>query len=306
MVIKYLKHAAIDKSKWDECIANAHNSLIYVHSFYLDNCTGNSWDALMVGDYEFVMPLTFRKKYGIKYLHQPAFLQQSGIFSAQKINEDITNIFLAEIEKLFKFAEINLNYANCFVNKHNIQVIERNNFTLSLQNSYKNISSKFKNDFIKNLKRSKRYPLNYEKSDNVDFIIDMYKRLYGARFPSVKQKDYLSLKKNCNYLHNTNNLILRTIHLEGEIIAAIILLKDSNRLYNVASSITQKGRKMSANHFLYNKIIDEFSEQDLIFDFEGSDINGIADFYKSMGPINEKYISVKFNNLPWFVKLFKK
>ena len=53
-------------------------------------------------------------------------------------------------------------------------------------------------------------------------------------------------------------------------------------------------------------MIEEFSEQDLILDFEGSDIKGIADFYLSMNPINQKYISIKFNNLPKIIKLFKK
>jgi len=44
----------------------------------------------------------------------------------------------------------------------------------------------------------------------------------------------------------------------------------------------------------------------LIFDFEGSDIKGIADFYKKFGTINQPYPFIKWNNLPAIVKFLKK
>ena len=306
MIIKYLKHSEIDKSKWDDCILKAQNSLIYVHSFYLDNCTFCQWDALILEDYEAVMPVTFRNKYGILYLYQPAFLQQGGIFFKKSIDQKIINLFLAEILKRFKFAEINLNYANEFVNAPNLQVKALNNFILPLNKSYLEIASNFSNVFIKNVKTAKKYSFDYEKSSTVEPLVDLFKKLYGSRFLSVKQKDYDALSKNCNELIERNNIVLRTASIKGEIYAGIILLRDENRIYNISSSVTLKGRKLSANHFLYNSIIKEFSDSNLVFDFEGSDIKGIADFYQSITPLNQKYFSIKFNHLPKLIKLFKK
>ena len=302
----YVKHADINKEKWDGCILNALNSLIYVHSFYLDNCTNNNWDALVLNDYETIMPITFKKKYGINYLYQPAFFQQGGIFSIKKIDGEIINLFLTEIVKRFQFAEINLNYLNPLISKINIKVSQKNNFILPLNNSYTHTAQGFKKEFIKNVAKSKKYLLEYEEAKSPDVLINQYKKLYSSRFLHVKDKDYNALKINCNSLHKHHNIILRTAGIKGEIFAAIVLLKDTKRLYNVGGSITEQGRKLRANHFLYNKVIEEFSEQDLIFDFEGSDIKGIADFYQSMNPLNQKYISIKFNNLPKLIKLFKK
>lgn len=306
MIIKYLKHSEIDKSKWDECILNSLNSLIYVHSFYLDNCTSCQWDALILDDYQAIMPITFRNKYGISYLYQPAFLQQGGIFFKKSIDQKIINLFLAEILKHFKFAEINLNYANEFVNVPNLQIKALNNFILPLNKSYLEIASNFSNVFIKNVKKAKKYSFDYEKLSIVEPLVDLFKKLYGSRFLSVKQKDYDALSKNCNELIKKNNIVLRTASIKGEIYAGIILLRDEKRIYNISPSVTLKGRKLSANHFLYNSIIKEFSESNLIFDFEGSDIKGIADFYQSMTPLNQKYFSIKYNRLPKLIKLFKK
>ena len=83
MEIKYLKHNQIDKQKWDSAIENAENGLVYALSWYLDIVSPN-WDALVVGDYEQVMPVTHKRKYGIKYLIQPPFCQQLGFFSQSK------------------------------------------------------------------------------------------------------------------------------------------------------------------------------------------------------------------------------
>ena len=54
--IQYLSHEQIDKAKWDQCIDNASNGLIYAYSFYLDTMADN-WDALVLND-EFVEFLT--------------------------------------------------------------------------------------------------------------------------------------------------------------------------------------------------------------------------------------------------------
>ncbi len=306
MEIKFFPYKEIDKIKWDNCIINAANSLIYAHSFYLDNCTEHNWDALVLNDYEAIMPITYRKKYGITYLYQPYFLQQAGIFSTKKITEQLVNFFILEIEKRFQFAEINLNYSNALSSNKNIKCIERNNFILPLNSNYKNISAKFNSNFIRNIKQANKHGFTYQKVEAADELIDMYKKLYGTRFEKVKKSDYDALKINCKTLLASNNLILRKVTIKGKIHAAIILLKDSKRLYNIAPSVTEVGRKLSANHFLYNRVIEEFAEQDLILDFEGSDLKGVANFYQSMNPINEKYISIKYNNLPKLVKLFKK
>ena len=61
--IRYIQHEEIDKAKWDSCIANAGNSLIYGYTWWLDNISPG-WHALVLNDYDAVMPLTWRKKYG--------------------------------------------------------------------------------------------------------------------------------------------------------------------------------------------------------------------------------------------------
>ena len=77
-MIKYFLHNKIDLVKWDSCIDQSLNGIVYAKSYYLNNMSPD-WNALILGDYEAVMPVTWRKKWQIKYLAQPAFTQQLGL-----------------------------------------------------------------------------------------------------------------------------------------------------------------------------------------------------------------------------------
>jgi hypothetical protein len=108
--IKYITQQNIDKEKWDACIDLAPNGLIYAYSFYL-NKMAKHWDALVLNDYETVMPLTWNKKYGFSYLYQPAFTASLGVFG-KNIMPEIVKKFLDAIPTKYKLVEISLNSGN--------------------------------------------------------------------------------------------------------------------------------------------------------------------------------------------------
>src|ERR1700743_2045713 len=131
MEIKYLTNNAIDKRKWDVCIANADNGLIYGYAYYLDIMAKN-WDALVLNDYEAVLPLTWNKKYGFYYLYQPFFAASFGFF-CKNIFSYLLNKFLSAIPKKFKYWDFYL--ANYFP-VHGYELYKRSNYVLSLNKNY--------------------------------------------------------------------------------------------------------------------------------------------------------------------------
>src|SRR6185503_15114532 len=113
------------------------SGLIYAHSWYLDHMAEN-WDALVMGDYEAVMPLTWKRKFGFSYLYQPFLTAQLGVFSHGNrtvSNEELVNLFINMIPRHFRLIEINLNDQNEF-NKDDKRFQSHANFTLNLDRSY--------------------------------------------------------------------------------------------------------------------------------------------------------------------------
>jgi len=65
------------------------------------------------------------------------------------------------------------------------------------------------------------------------------------------------------------------------------------------------GRTLGASHALVDAFIKDQAGQDLLLDFEGSDIRNLAFFYSSFGATEEKYPAIKLNRLPWYIRWMK-
>lgn len=75
MKIIRVNRKAVDYEKWNQTIDHSINTLPYAYTWYLDS-VASDWDAIIVGDYEFVLPLPFKKILGyFKYYKQPFFCQ---------------------------------------------------------------------------------------------------------------------------------------------------------------------------------------------------------------------------------------
>ncbi len=289
----------INKSKWDACIHNSSNGLIYATSVYLDHMT-DDWHGIIVNDYDCVMPLPWRRKFGIKYCYHVPFIQQLGWFKQLQINDE-----LLLFEKMFHF----LKYGDYYFNFQNTDVANTllcSNYVLDLSQQYNIISQGYNTDLINNLKKAYRQELIYSTGD-YNAAIDLYKNLYQQRTPHVSDKDLENFRSLCGNLFQSKSVIVRNAsNTKNELLATALLLRDEKRLYNMMNSITPEGRKKEANHFLFDSIFKEFAGSNLLFDFEGSDIPGIKSFYKKFGSVNQPYYKLHFNHLPFPLNILKR
>lgn len=297
MHLTYLLHHQIDFEKWDNVLNKCSNKLIYAESVYLNIMCGQ-WDAIVSNDWAFIMPIPKKKKFGFTYSPSIPFLQQLGIFSAQTITTAIFEHFVTTLQQHFKLVDYNFNYNNNPTNKTS------NNFILDLNRDYQTIKSHYKKDLQKDLKTTKKVTI--VKNLSTDEAINLFQQEYAIRLKNIKEENYIALQKICNYYSQLDRLLILGATNEGKTIAAAVILKDNNRLYNIASAITTEGKKNHANHFLFDYLIQTFANHPLILDFEGSDVLGIANFYKQFGTINEPYFHLAYNHLPYLIKLLKK
>ncbi len=307
MALQYLTYQNIDKEKWDHCVHNASNRLIYAQSFYLDAMADN-WHGIVMDDYKAVMPLTWRNKWGINYLYQPAFTQQGGIYTASELPEALIAAFLTLAFQHFKFAEFTLNYANNLNSANDWKLSLRNNFVLPLNKPYETIRQTYSDGINKNIKRaSKQQPL-FTSSDNYREVLELYKTLYHSRLPFFSDTDFANFSRICEKFSSTGDLIIRQVVTENsnEVLGAILLLRHGNRLYNMISCITPAGRQKRVNYYLYDQLIQEFCTEDYCIDFEGSDQPGIAFFYQQFATVNQRYPYIKVNKLHPIIRLFKR
>ncbi|MEP6949728.1 MAG: hypothetical protein ABI863_10660 [Ginsengibacter sp.] len=300
--ITYLPQANIDKQKWDRCIDTAGNGLIYAYSFYLDAMSKN-WDALIMNDYEAVMPLTWNKKYGIYYLYQPFFAAHLGVFG-NNLSSKIVQSFLETIPVKFKYWDFYLNEKNLYAIP-GFTMYERSNYVLSLDKSYADLTAGYAKSHLRNIRRAMDAGNILKKNIPVSDVILLAKE-QTKNFSPVTDKDYENLTELFAVLEKKNMAVTYGIYSsQQQLVSSSGWFFSHDRAYYILVGNHPNGRTSGASHLMIGHFIQEHAGKKLLLDFEGSDIKNLAWFYKSFGAKEEKYPGIKLNRLPAIVKLFK-
>ena len=296
MNIRLLTRNEIDTERWNKTVDASPNGLIYATTGYLDLMT-DTWQGIVIDNYRAVMPIPSRKKWGITYVCQLPFIQQLGLIGSYE-DEELTES-MAVMQKAFKYGD----YAFNFLNYPNASTAARN-YVLGLSSDYPAIAKGYRYDHRKNLQGDSIGKLDYNQPDTVSNTIRLYQELYHHKFQHVSARSFDNLIRFA--AQTPVHAFAREARENGELLSAILVLKDNKRLYTVVSATTDKGKKLAANRFLIDRLIREFAGNDLLLDFEGSDLPGVAEYYEGFGAELQPYHVIKWNHLPAPIRWFKK
>lgn len=281
MQIIHLRNKTIDYNRWDTCIAHAHNHLTYAFSWYLD-VVSPDWEALVSTDYEYIMPLPVKSRYGIPYLVQPVLTQQLGIFSKSNIDESVVEEFIKQIP-YFSY-ELNLNENNFYA-----KGLIFPNFILNLHQSYDQININFSKNTRRNIDKATRLNLKIQSGLNTEIFIKFYfsvdKHFLSPKQPVLEKLIQKGIKENAITLYG--------VYSEKELIACLCVLHSANRITYLLPVSNQEGKDSSAMFLLIDYLIKEDAGKNILLDFEGSRIEGVARLYRGFGAKYHPYYILK-------------
>ena len=299
--IKYLRRSEINDAQWNACIENAGNGLIYGYSFYLD-AMADAWDALVLNDYEAVMPLPWRKKWSINYLYQPFLTAQLGVFG-NNLSADLLQQFLKAVPKKFLYWDISLNHRNVFT-LPGFPLHLRSNYVLSLNKPYEVLHAAYRQNVKRNIKKATQYNCSVKTGIGLEEVIELAKAFTpdtNKYAPELKRFEGLY-----NLLLAQNKAVTLGVYsAKNELLASAVFLFSNRRAYYILVGNHPNGKTLGASHLLIDAFIKMHAEKDLLLDFEGSDFEKLAFFYSSFGATEEKYAAIKLNRLPWWSRWLK-
>lgn len=291
--IQILPPHLIEEVKWNNCIQNSSNGLIYAQYDYLDNICDN-WHGLIVGNYEAIMALPWRKKYGLTYYYTPPFIQQLGLIgNTETVDYDSLT---RKIRRFAWYGDLHLNFSNQKLAAA-VKAKSKTNFIINLKAGYSSIQSAYSPDLKQTLQKTNP---DFALNRHNDFLsaIESYQEYYASRMPHVSEDDFSRLTILCKQLDTHRNCMVRSVADEkGSLLSNTLLLRDNKRIYHLFNTTTPEGRLQHSNHWLIDQILQEFSGQDLLFDFEGSELEGVKSFYKKFGGHIQPYFHYKRNFL---------
>ncbi|MFT5722953.1 MAG: hypothetical protein ACI9JN_000058 [Bacteroidia bacterium] len=296
MSIRHVLHKDIDLQLWNEAIAGASNAVIYADAWYLDISTNKQWDALILGDYEVVMPLPYnRKLFGYYQIYQPLFSQQLGVFS-QKTSIDVQP-FIDTIPKKYRRIYYPLNYQNAGSSN-----LTKTNLVIDLSVPYSETQARFSSSLRKRLRKSAA--LTFSEFEDVNALIQFYQTQLEAKV-KLGQKAYDVAFDLFSYAMTHQCAKMYVIKDNETTLAMGLFLNKYNRLVNVFGASKSTKTNSNTMSILLAKVMEHHSEQPVTFDFEGSEIPGVKTYFESFGSVEQNYPVLIQDNLPKWIKLIR-
>ena len=304
-MIRYYSPTEINRDRWDKLIAASVNSLPYACTWYLDAIHGDQWGALIEDDYTFVMPIPEKSKWAIAYLSTPLFIQQLGIFSEVPVEESKTQSFLNELKTKFSYIDFNVNYGNPIESDTLFTTNQRTNLILPIPEDRTLIRNSFSENLLRNIQKAEKLKLYYGTC-SVRSVINLFSENKAATLPNWNEKNYIVLER----LFHMASLrgFARSMGMysqKHELLSGAIFMEWNGRSIFLFSGNSEKGKESGAMAYLIYQYILDAPTGTKIFDFEGSDNPGLKRFYESFGAIEQNYIHLKHNSLPFYMRWLK-
>ena len=281
-MIKHLTYPEIDFVKYEVCLANAKQKNVFARKEILDFLC-ESWELLVFNDYEYVMPLPFRRRLRQKFVTCPIFCQQLGIFG-QDDNSRVNEEFLQFTLKKFSTYLYSFNAENTF----NRALILRKNYSIPSgpYDVQRRKYSKGRKSAVKSAGHLQFKKVEFN-SDSLNFVSQFHKGL-------AKQSDLETMISLMTFLVKKNMLRLYGAYLEGQLLSVSALIDDGTAIYLLALVSDEKFRKENPASFLVDKILEKYIEN-RSFSFMGSNVRSIGIFNSSFGADLQEYPVIQFS-----------
>lgn len=294
----------INDTSWNTLIAKSGYPLPYSTTWHLD-CVSPHWKAIVWpqhSDYQIVMPLPVRKKWGKQVIQQPFFCQFLGFFSVQKLTTAQILAFLAVLHRHFSYIS-SYSFHPGHTPLLRPLLTEDPDFSLSIQATYylktsSDVRTGFTKDRLANLKRAERWGWQVLNSSEIEPLISLFRHNHARQITGgVNNEAYALLRKLYTTGVQQGMMRLQYATLQGSIHAGCLFLEYQNQTIYIFNAADTAGRKGNARTYLLDRYLSTMPAGR--FDFESPDVPSIATFYQSFGAEKQEYLTIKKNKLPF-------
>ncbi|MGM0406500.1 MAG: hypothetical protein ACQERU_00885 [Bacteroidota bacterium] len=303
-MINFLKYSEIDFLRWDNCINNAINGNIFAYSWYL-NILCDEWCGLVMGKYDYVMPVIHKKKFNQNIIYAPVLGPRLGVFSNHLLTVDIVRQFIHAIPNSYRYIEINMNKFNKFED-NSFKIKELKTYEIDLIQPGKKIRDNYTNFFQKELKTAVQQKTTIINGLQPNELINFAQDYRNKSYPKITKADIQQLRMIIAFSIRYNlGEIYGAYDDRNNLIAAAFFLKSKRKVYLMYNAVSKKGEKTKALYLLVDKYIEVHAEKNLTLNLEYICTKQKNEFLTGIGALALNYLNIKNNQLPLYIRLLK-
>ena len=284
-MIKRLKYEEVDWQKYQNCLEQSEQYIFFAEKKYLDLLLHQNWEILVDNDYEAVMPIPLVKKWGFTFVVMPLQTQQLGVFS-EKDTPELNESFLAFFQQHYKV----FYYAFNAKNEFKTLLKSRKNYKL-FSEDYENIKKKYSIHRRRNVRITDalRDKIKFTEAENLNHSESFFtENVIGFTNSSLKKRAFENMK---NFL-SQNLLNVYELYFDGKLASQAYLIESEKEDFLVNFINDKKFSKYNLSSIILDQIFRKnIKKKD--FNFHGSNISEIAEFYRRFGATEENYAFVE-------------
>lgn len=278
--MKLINVSDFGPKKWNDWVTKLPDENIYMYTEYLD-ATCEHWEILIDHKNNPIIPVPIYKHLGIRRALQPQF--NRSFYLPEHVDIDELNDFLKS-----KFQAFELNFHTDKITEKKYQTLEIDNYKPK-ENARRMIKKALNNNY------SVRSFSDYKK------VVGLFEDTTLHKIDSLQKSDLKYLYRLCDSLKIKGKLMVKGIFEGGELIAGGIFMTNKKRIFYLKGAALEKGKKNGALFLLMDTVVQESKGEFTIFDFGGSSVEGVAQFYKRFGAQDQYCLKIKHDRLPiWF------
>lgn len=289
--MKLIERKNIDVKKWDKAISESDSENIFMYSWYLDSVCSN-WAGLVTDNYKTILPIPFTKKLGVKQMIQAPFTREYDIIGTEFGWTEVLGFLAADFKSIhFRNGETGIIKSE---KKRTHQLL--------------NLEGDFQKSYSTNAKRilKKSNIFSIESGTSPAVLLDLFRKNVAHKVDTISKQDLVVLEKLMVSAISLKRGELLLVKEKEEVVGAGFFLFDKTRVTYLKGASTDAAKKSGAMYFLLDYAMNQYKTKFTLFDFGGSDIENVAEFYHKFGAHDRTYYDYSIDDLPFWFKTLKK
>mgnify|MGYP001187896317 FL=1 len=289
MIIQH--HSKIDKSRWDKLVDSDQKALVFNKSYYLDAVCDN-WYLYHDDLYSCGIVVCSTTKLGIPSVFPPFFHRSCDLVGDSSVFkvEDFESILLTN----FKYGIFQTSQLFSFKN-----IIQRKDLFFQELSEDIVLSNQAKRK-MKNV--GKLYKVELKYNINPEDLIALIFEVLPSKVGFFKTKASQNIKKLIQQAGLIGDLYSIGGFIDGNLVGGLFVLKYNGRMIYLKGACKDEFLNEGMMYYLMNALIVKAKQENLVFDFGGSNIEGVKYFNTKFGSKDISYNMYQWNNSPFWFK----
>ncbi len=284
-----LPREKIDTLRWDAACARDANTQPYGTSWWLDAVTDRHWQGIILDDYRVVLPIhTLRRVGPLCQIAPPPFTQIAGPWGDLQPHDVPT--LLSEIPAGTVRLKLRLRdgaLTGGLSGQYRIR--RRTNYVLRLVADYEEQRRGYSRTLRRRLRRAG--PTRLRPVDPAD-AVTLYLKSSGVKAGLGKAQIAAVRRLSAALTDEGAVQYLGVENATGQLLAAGAFPRHRRRLINLLPGATELGYAQDGALRLLDKLIESNLGDCDLLDFEGSELPGVAWFFRLFGPDRLEYLQL--------------